>query len=281
MRAARGLTVTLALGMLAAAACEAPDPARDGFVLVDEEARAAGIAVEVAGELHDGVAPVTVPEGAPAALRGPDGIAPLVVEPGELIEVRGPDGEVVRSLAPRDAVAVRGDEAATRLMAEMMGAEVRRGPTGELVLEGPNAFVLAAVLGAQPGIQGFGAPAATRAATRDALDVGFLMEAPRQATIETPADAEGAAAFTPDPAALVGLYHHGEVGLLLDASGGYAVMRGGEVVVRGTFSVCPGGVDFAPDGGGPIARMRLTGETLVDSVGVEFDTHSMDQETER
>lgn len=265
----RGAWLAIAIAAVALA-CEKPDPARDGFLLVDEEARAAGISVEVSGQAHEGVAPVPVPEGAEARVVRPSGTEPVEVPPGELVRVRGEDGWLERTDAPRDSILVSGDEAAVGAMAEMIGARVSRGPDGRYLVEGPDAFVLAALIGAQPGVTGIGAPVSRRAEEADVLDVGFELTAPPRDDARDE-DLEAADLPTPDAAALVGLYHHGDVGLLLDALGGYALMYRGEVVRRGVFRVRPGGVDFVPDDGGEVATMDLSGERLVDHVGIDFN----------
>lgn len=258
-------TVMMSLAIVLAA-CATPDPEHDGFLLVDEEARSAGISVSVSGRSHDGVSPVAVPEGARAEVLRPDeSPETVIVQPGELVQVRGADGALVRGDAPRDSLLVSGEEAAVTAMAEMIGARVSRGPDGGFLVEGPDAFLLAALVGAQPGVRGMGVPVSPAHEPSDLLDVSFeLREAPTDPAAPAPTGP------IPDAAALVGLYHHGGVSLLLDAAGGYTLMNRNEVVRRGVFRPRPGGVDFVPDDGGEVATMDLSGEQLVDPVGIEF-----------
>lgn len=268
MRARIGMVAALLLWALIG--CEAPDADRDGFVIVDEEARAAGVAVEVDGVTHEGALPVAVPGGGEAAVRRRDGESSLTVAPGELIEVVGAGGEVRRMAVPRDGFVVDGEPDAVRSFAEMIGAQATPTLPGRFMIRGPNAFALAALIGRAPGVRGM-RPAEPTAV--DVLDVGFVLE--RGAPESTEAvEGQTAAALpagpTPDPTALVGLYQHGDVGLLLDAAGGYALSRGDQVLRRGRYRPRPGGVDFVPDDGGEVATMALAGEQLVDDVGIEF-----------
>jgi hypothetical protein len=267
-RAIDGLVlVSLSAALSLVGACERPDPERDGFVLVDEEARAAGIQVAVSGEARSGALPVTVPEGAEALVVRDGAEEPLVVAPGELVEVVGPNGEIRRSEVPRDAIGVSGDRDAVLAFAEMIGARADRGSDGRWMIEGRDAFVLAALMGDVPGVS-VGAPHSitdgTRRPPRDALDVSFVLQHPVRA------DAPVLEGPTPDPAALVGAYAHASVLLVLDAAGGYAVLSDGQDVAHGTFHVRPGGVDFVPADVGDRWTMELTGEQLVDDVGIDF-----------
>ena len=250
-----------------AGACERPDAERDGFLLVDEEARAAGIEVAVSGEARSGALPVTVPEGAEAAVRRRGSEEPLVVLPGELVEVIGPSGEIRRSEVPRDRIGVSGERDAVLAFAEMIGARADRGSDGRWRVEGPDAFLLAALMGDVPGVSVGAlrsAAAGSRPSAQDALDVSFVLEHPVRA------DAPALEGPTPDPAALVGVYSHASVMLVLDAAGGYAVLSGGQDVAHGAFHVRPGGVDFVPADVGDPWTMELSGAQLVDDVGIDF-----------
>ncbi|MCA9610025.1 MAG: hypothetical protein KC619_30725 [Myxococcales bacterium] len=246
-----------------ALACETPDPDRDGFVVVDEAARAAGIEIEVSGERHTGELPVVVPEGAEAAVVRPEGLEAIEVGPGELLEVRGPDGTTRRSAAPRDSIWLAGDTASVSSFAEMIGARATPLPTGGWAVEGPNAFVLASLIGT-----GSGVAVLPPADHPDVVEVGLFLDRP------TPA-AEAAVALegpTPDAASLVGLYAHGDVSLLLDAAGGWSLFTTDvdHPVRAGTYRPRPGGVDFIPNDGGATAVMELTSGALVDDLGVSF-----------
>lgn len=265
-----GLSSSLSLALALAAACEGPDPERDGFVLVDDEARAAGIELAVSGEARTGALPVAVPEGADARVVRDGAEEPLVVAPGELVEVVGPNGEIRRSDVPRDRIGVNGDRDAVLAFAEMIGARADRGPDGRWMIEGRDAFVLAALMGDVPGVS-VGALHTITGGPRpgDALAHGFVLDHPALDGSER-SDAPAHEGPTPDPAALVGVYSHASVMLVLDAAGGYAVLSEGRDVARGVFEVRPGGVDFVPADAGDRWTMELTGEQLVDDVGIDF-----------
>lgn len=256
------LGAVLALGL----ACEAPDPERDGFVVVDEAARAAGVEVEVAGARHAGALPVAVLEGEEAAVIRRGGREAIAVGPGELVEVVGPEGAVRRGRAPRDSIWLGGDEASVAALAEMIGARATPLPGGGWSLEGSHAFVLASMIGSGPGV---GAVHSMTAASQpsDVVQVGLFLDRPTADPDASPL--EGA---TPDAAALVGLYVHGDVRLLLDAAGGWSLFVGDDErpARGGTYGARPGGVELLPNDGGSAAVMALTGEALVDDLGVSF-----------
>lgn len=260
-------TIAVLALALVALGCEAPDPERDGFLVVDEAARAAGIEVEVSGERHSGELPVAVPEGAEAAVVRAAGREPIEVGPGELIEVVGPDGATRRGAVPRDSIWLAGDAASVSAFAEMIGARATPLPSGGWAVEGPNAFVLAAMVGTGPGVGVTSMlPPPPRA---DVVEVGLFLD---RAT-PTGEDAPALDGPVPEAAALVGLYVHGDVSLLLDAAGGWSLFTTDpdHPLRAGTYRPRPGGVDFIPNDGGPVAVMERTGDALVDDLGVTFD----------
>jgi len=265
MRNSLGALVLLLLAL----ACEGPDPERDGFVLVDQSAIAAGIEVTIDGERHASHLPLVVPEGAEAAIVHASGLdEPFAVGAGELVEVVGPDGELRRATAPRDRVWVEGEPASVTAFAQMIGAEATRLPGGDWAVSGPDAFVLASLMG---GLTDVRAIAPAPATTSNIVDVGVFL-----GRRGTPPSADLRAVEprgpVPDAAALVGLYQHGRIGLLLDAAGGYTLFESSleHAVVSGRYRPRPGGVDFIPNDGGAAAVMELEGERLVDDLGIGF-----------
>lgn len=271
MPLSRGFGVCLVLLL---AACAAPDAERDGFVLVDEEARQAGIGVEVEGERHEGSLPVAVPEGAGVTVLRGDDAEPIAVAPGELVEVVGPAGELRRREVPRDQLLLAGDEATVNALAEMVGGRATRRADGTWAVDGPDAFVIATLLTGMSGVHAISPAPAT---PPDVVDVDLFVTSPvtplgREEIDPGSGVTRGVADLRPVPAAasLVGLYQHQHVSLLLDAMGGYTVFDADDAVRHGTFRPRPGGVDFIPDGGGPIATMELSGEELVDELGVDY-----------
>src|SRR5262245_41306821 len=87
------------LGLAALGGCGGPGEGA-GYVLLDAQARAAGIAIDVDGRQHEGAMPVEVDAlSSVVTVRGPQGRARLNVEPGSLHEVRGPEGtQIARRL---------------------------------------------------------------------------------------------------------------------------------------------------------------------------------------
>ncbi|MGE0788222.1 MAG: hypothetical protein AB7S26_21295 [Sandaracinaceae bacterium] len=260
---------------LAVVGCETPDAERDGFVIVDQGARAAGIALDVDGERHEGSMPVAVPEGAGASIlrEGAWGTSEerIAVAPGELVEIVGAEGEVRRHAVQRDALFVAGEEPEVRAMADLIGARATRRADGSWSLDGPNAFVLAALVGAMPGVRAVTGPAAVAASPPDVVEVDLFLRGTAAPSSDADAEDDASDAALPDAAALVGVYHHGAITLILDAMGGYSLFDANDTVVRrGTFEPRPGGVRFVPEGGGAIARMDLSGDLLVDDLGVGY-----------
>ena len=252
--------------------CAGPDPERDGFVLVDPVAAAAGIELEIDGERLSGRLPLAVPEGAEASIVRPSGIQPFQVTAGELVEIVGRDGEMHRRDVPRDQVWVEGEAASVSAFAEMIGAHATPLPNGGWAVSGPDAFVLASLIGDLAEVNAISRPPSR---TPGVVDVGVFLgpranvPAPESDSSTTP----NRGGPTPDAAALVGLYTHGTVSLLLDAAGEYSVFGVdlAQPVVTGTYRPRPGGVDFIPNDGGPRAVMELEGEQLVDDLGIGFE----------
>lgn len=257
----------LAVGVLG---CRGPDLTEDGFVLIDEAARQRGIAIEVSGERHDGRLPVVVHEGADTRVIRPSGPEAITVDPGELLRIIGPEGDLEFGSAPRNRVLVDGDMHEILALADMVGGRARRRASGDWVLEGPDAFVRLALM------RGMGVAASVRLGTpstvtpRAAEHVQLFLQPDAVHASDRPTPAPTGP--IPDAAALVGLYAHAGVSLLLDASGGYAVFAEDldRPVRRGRFTPCQGGVELIANDGHSRTRLTLTGEHLVDELGIDF-----------
>lgn len=97
-------------------------------VVVDEEARESGYALELGGWLVEDALPVDVVAGDVVRLVGPDGVAErLDVAAGEAWEIAGASGEAWMSALEEDVrtdlIAVKGSEAALAALATTLGAE--------------------------------------------------------------------------------------------------------------------------------------------------------------
>ena len=98
-------------------------------VVVDQEARESGYALEIDGWLVDDALPVDVAEGEALQLVAPDGhTEPLDLAPGEAWEVTGPKGEAWMSLLDdeirTDLIAVKGDARAIDALAKSLDADL-------------------------------------------------------------------------------------------------------------------------------------------------------------
>jgi hypothetical protein len=98
-------------------------------VVVDEEAREEGYALEIDGWLVEDALPVDVAEGEVLELVDPDGrVEPLDVQPGEAWEVTGPKGEAWMSLLDdeirTDLIAVKGSPKSVDALAAALDADI-------------------------------------------------------------------------------------------------------------------------------------------------------------
>jgi hypothetical protein len=140
-------------------------------VVIDQEARDQGYAVELEDLVLDDALPIDVAEGEQVRIVDPDGGRhPLDVAPGEAWEVVGPDGEAWMSKLGEDVrtdvLVVRGDEAAIRALASELGARIR-------VEDGRTLLVGHDVL--------FAAPWVRSAAVDRVEEVGFVRVHPETA----------------------------------------------------------------------------------------------------
>nr|MDQ3037897.1 hypothetical protein [Myxococcota bacterium] len=141
------LAVALFPVMSLVCSCAAPDAEESALLLLDEEAREAGIAIEVAGEPIESGLPVAVPSDDEAYVVRPDGRERLVMSPGEMIEVRGPGGDVARGPVDADRFVVVGTAEHAAMMAELVGgASVEPLSGSRYALRAPGVTWIAALL---------------------------------------------------------------------------------------------------------------------------------------
>lgn len=98
-------------------------------VVVDEEARRAGYALEIGGFVVDDALPVDVHDGEALHLLGPKGeVEALDVARGEAWEITGPDGQAWMAVLDEDVrtdrIVVRGSDEAIANLAVELGAEL-------------------------------------------------------------------------------------------------------------------------------------------------------------
>lgn len=260
----------VAVGLLVG--CAGVDAAESALVVLDDEARAAGVRVEVHGEAQEGTGPIAVPAGGGVAVAR-EGIREAVeARPGEVIAVEGPEGRVRRDADPERLV-VRGDARSAQRFAELGGMDVIPLPDGRFLIDGENAMWTALLFPDASGVEiSPWAPAAQRTAwapswaggaegwgERTAVDIGD----------ETGAEPTLAAPST-DLAAYVGAYVADDVVLVLDAQGGLH-MTGRGVERRGSFALDERArLVFRFEDGA--VQVSSVGEDLRDASGVRFRT---------
>jgi hypothetical protein len=135
---------------ISALGCAADASSQNGYVLVDPDARAAGVTVLLDDHAIAATLPVDVPAGSHAVLVGARGGEPtdLRVEPGEVTYIEGASARVshlrIGKDVAADAVRVTGDETSAReLASHWSGATVSEDSTGWHVAA-PDVFGLAA-----------------------------------------------------------------------------------------------------------------------------------------
>jgi len=260
--------IAIVVGVLLVS-CAAPDAEESAILLLDEDARAAGIGLEVGGEAVEGGLPVAVPSDEDAFVVRPAGRERLSLSPGEMIEVRGPDGEIERGPVDADRLVVSGTRESAGTLAELLGgASVEPLSGSRFALRAPGVTWIAAAL---HGTELGGGAARAASQFEHGLAAGDSAWRDREGAVFVTAGAPGSARSddleVPDAAALVGAYAHADVLFVLDAAGGF-LLRTREGSTRGTYVACPGGVAVRPEGGGAGWTMRLFGESLVDGVGL-------------
>jgi hypothetical protein len=253
----------------AAFACGAPDPEQTGFVILDEDARAAGIAVVADGERHDGALPIALDPGQTALVDGPNVHETIRVNPVEVVEIRGADGDIVRSHAT-DRLVIRSSESSATLLADMLDARLGRRRDGRYELHGENVLLVASMLDGIPEL--FSASAlAPSDFVFGAGTTEVMAGMPRVTMDARQLDEAGDASGAPlDASSVVGLYRAASVTMILDAAGGYRTRVGPKEVQSGTWSVLGRSVVLhAADGSAP-ARLGVTNNSVFDAVGVEY-----------
>ncbi|UJR80266.1 hypothetical protein [Sandaracinus amylolyticus] len=255
----------LALLLLTLGSCAAPDAEETALLLLDEDARAAGIALEVAGETVESALPVPVAIDDDAYVVRPDGRERLALVPGELVEIHGADGDVRRGAVEPDRLVITGTQAGALSLGEMLGARVEPLSDARYALHAPGVTWIAALLhgveldGVRAASSFEQALAASDQTWRDRTPVTL------DDVVEVPAP-DGA---IPDAAALVGAYAYSDVLFVLDAAGGF-LLRTAEGTTRGTYRPIAGGIELAPSGSETTIHMRLWNDALVDDVGVRL-----------
>jgi hypothetical protein len=268
------------LGWLVASsapACTGLDTSQSALVVLDDEARRAGVTVEIGGEAQDPRGPITVPTGGEVAVRRGAREEPLDAEPGEVIAIEGAEGRVRRGVGAEQLVIDADGERAARF-AELAGLRASPLPDGRYLIDGENAAWTALLF---PDLAGTVSPWAAGAAASPATSAGWLSPddatwAERAAVDLAPDEDPAIAAPSSDLASFVGAYVADDVVLVLDAAGGMH-MTGRGIDRHGTFALDPHArlVLRFEDGdvrARAVAVERTADEGLRDAAGVRFRT---------
>jgi hypothetical protein len=271
MHTSNPLRLLGAAALAAVAGCGSPDPEQTGFVILDDEARAAGIVLETDGEQHGGALPIAVDPGVTAILEGPNLHEPLHVGPREVVEIRGAGGEIVRDRAT-DRLVITSSESGARLLADMLDAQLGLRRDGRYELHGSDLLLIASMLDAVPEVLGASAlapsdwvfdPTGSVAAGMPKVS----MDAPQLEDVRDVASARGPAL---EPASVVGVYRAASVTMVLDAAGGYRTTVGEQEVQRGSWSVLGSSVILRAAGSSTTTRLGVTDHSVFDASGAEF-----------
>lgn len=268
---------TLILVVIALAGCAGPEPGDTGYVVLDEEARAAGLAVDTGDGRapHSSALPIPVSAHDDVAIVAHGMRAPLIVAPGETVEVKDARGTLVRGTARADRLVITGGHANAVALAQMLGATLVDRPDGRIELAGDDVLLAAALYGDAEGITAASVLLSGTSTEGAAPWVLGDTTPERAAAMPVSEDrigapvADVAVPASIDPASLVGLYEAQGVTLLVDAAGGYS-LSGVGVAQHGRWSVSGGRLVLLADGttGGVAIGVGADADELREDSGV-------------
>jgi hypothetical protein len=208
------------------------------YVLLDREAREAGVQIEANGWKGAPTLPTAFDAIEQVAVATPRGRSLLNLRPGSLAWIRGPEASIqwsrVGADIRSDAVLLDGRDDGARALASLLEGRLTREPDSWL-LEGDDVLTRGSFMEI-PGVVESRPIAVAPGASATTLQAGVqssglvVVEKPR---IEVPP------AVGDTATALVGLYQHDERTLILDAQGGFTLTVGcgtprhGQVAVQG------------------------------------------------
>ncbi len=273
--AARSVPGALACTVLvqALAACTGADVAESALFVLDDEARAAGVSVEIAGEAQPADGPIAVPSSAEVAVRRGAEREHIDARPGEVIAIEGADGVIRRDVDPARLVIDADHEQALRF-AELGGMQAVPLGDGRFLIDGENAMWTALLF---PDEAGRVSPWAPTRPADTSHTAAWLAPGDSTWTARTTVgieDTEPTVAFVgpTDLAAYVGAYVADDIVLVLDAQGGMHVTGHG-LDRHGTFGLDDRAQLVFRFQDGATSSMRTTSDDeLRDPTGVRFHT---------
>lgn len=283
-RPARGLSwparsfSRLGVALLCVPACTGLEVSESALVVLDDEARRAGITVEIEGEPQDTEHPIAVPTRGDVSVRRGQVEEPLSAAAGELIAIEGAEGRVRHGLDAEQLV-IDADAQRAAQLAELGGLRAIPLPDGRYLIDGENAGWTALLFPELAGtVSPWSASGASPALAATWLSPEDASWAARSALALEPEDVIATAPPT-DLAAYVGAYVADDVVLVLDAAGGMHMTARG-LDRRGTFGLdARGGLVLLFEDGRfedgrseGVAVERTADEGLRDATGVHFRT---------
>ncbi len=241
------------VAMLLAGGCGGDgDPS--GYVLLDREARAAGLTIQAVGfqgapalpmALHvDDRVTLHVPGGPPRA---------IAVRPGALAWVRRATGDVeyadVGVKARADLLVVDADPGGARALADLLGGSLWPRPDGRWSIEAPDVLDRASFLPEPGGVREAAPAIVADGASTSTARVAVRIEAAPDERLE-----RFAATVETTSAGLVGVYRSQEGLLVIDAGGGFSLHCG---QTRGHVTIDRGRVQLVPEHGAAQAAIVI------------------------
>lgn len=234
-----------------ASACGPPGDT-EALVLLDADARAAGLTLSVGGWSGSPHMPISVREAEQVIVSGGFGTRALPARPGQLGLVVGSAGSVdwrkVGEELDPDALELIGDETAVSAVATTLGATMAREGTNLWKLRGSGVLERTAWMSVAGGIEQVRAVPILAARP---LEVGGFSNLQRPTAV----------VLVNDVVSWVGVYRSQNETLMLDASGGFTLHAGCDVFA-GTFRV-EGGTVVLQTGPGAQRVLHVSQGSLV------------------
>jgi hypothetical protein len=250
---------TIGIALLAAG-CGGASGTQNGYILLDQAARQAGMRVDV-GDYHGTpLLPLALHSDERVVLGGPAGRLPLTLRPGTLAWVRGADAAIEWTAVDPDTLIVEAPDAAIHELAGLLDAEAGVRSDGRWKLHAPELLDRASFLTAPDAIVD------VQPATLDGV-----ASARTSLVGNTPLPAAGIqiSAGAPEAARLVGLYNTEGKLLVLDADGEFHLGCDARADLHGRYALDGERVLLSPLEGQPWT-LTPHGETLRDDAGALF-----------
>jgi hypothetical protein len=253
------------------AGCAGPDAAESALFVLDDEARAAGVAVEISGETQPADGLIAVPTSAEVAVRRGIERELIDAQPGEVIAIEGREGRVRRGV-DAERLVVEADRDQALRFAELGGMQAFPLADGRFLIDGENAMWTALLFPEVAGRVSPWSPARIDSSSAAWLSPDDATWSARTTVGIDEANVQPDFVPSSDLAAYVGAYVADDLVLVLDAQGGMHVTGRG-VDRHGTFGLDDRAQLVFRFENGTMSSMRTTGdEELRDPNGLRFHT---------